>query len=281
MRRSKGPEMKGVFFSVIILLLSLTLMGFTFLLFEFGIESSSDTLRMGTAERINDEIKAAENGFQKIVAKAVEITPAGKSVVFFESLPNGDANGLSGNINSFASFVSNKSSFDMKFNISLTDNTALRIKPSETVYTHPNGFGNNTILITDASAVTRYSLNITLNRTGATPVSWNTTNEDPDGVGFDIIVGGLTGTDFMDSKNLSRSSASRLSVKVPGGNLEIYVGGTDNSRLLIDNTNSIVAFVKTGVFFNRSSNYVAFNDQSINITATEYSISRVAAVRVS
>lgn len=273
-------KMKGMFFSVIVLLLSVTLLGFTFLLFRSNSEISASVLRMGVSDRVMDEIKSYENGFHTILDKAVNVRTTSNAVVFTEDLPNSNANSFWENTNNFKNFVEARSDFLLRLNISLTPNLQLRMMPSNAIYYHPRGFGNETIAVTDATAVTRYSVNITINRTGATPVSWNTTNEDSSGVAFDVTVGGLTGTDFTDSKNLSRASASRLSIKVPGGNIEIYVGGSENSGLVINNTNSIVAFVKTSVFFNQGSNYVTFNAQSINITAGEYNISKVDAVRV-
>ncbi|MBI2076076.1 MAG: hypothetical protein HYT72_02395 [Candidatus Aenigmarchaeota archaeon] len=271
-------KMKGMFFSVIVLLLSLTLLGFTFLLFRSNFESSASVLRMGVTDRIIDEIKSYENGLHTILDKAVNVRTTSNAVVFIEDLPNSNAKSFPENINSFKNFAEARSDFFLRLNIA--PNLGLRMMPSQAIYYHPRGFGNETIEVTNASTVARYSINITINRTGATPVSWNTTNEDPNGIAFDVTVGGLTGTDFTDSKNLSRTSASRLSIKVPGGNIEIYIGGSENSRLVINNTNSIVAFVKTSVFFSQSSNYVTLNDQSINITAGEYNISRIDAVRV-
>ncbi len=276
--------MKGIVLGAGLILLSLTLLSMVFVLSEADTKLSAELSRRHVFDRINDEIKATENGYAEILGKVIQITKSNNTVTFNESLPNGDSAGFVANVNNFKVFAENHSKFKTIITLgAVTTDLPLTVRPAHVLYSHPRGFGNDRIEVTNAQKVLRYSIDILVNRTGANPVEWDEGPEvDANGVGFSIVVRGLTGTDFTYSDNLSRTEKSRLEIKIPGADPVIEIGGEDDTGMLrITNGNPAVLFVTTNMTMNTTELVsVHFPEKSINITASEYNISRVEAIRV-
>ncbi len=274
---------KGVLFSAGLILLSLTLLSLSFLLFTSGKESSSDTARMAVADRINDEARSIENAYSAILSRHVNVAINGNNVSFSETLPEGASDDFFTSISRFETFATNNSEFSVALNTSLLQNRlTLAVIPGGITYTHGNNFGGNETRIANASAVTSYTLNITMNRTGTINLRWITLNEDAGGVRFSVEVRGLTGTSKYASRILSRTSISELQLETGGTQPQIFIGNADDAGMLrVVNGNDDAMFLNITLSLSGNKAVsVEFQKESINITSEEYNITRTSAISI-
>ena len=275
--------MKGFLFGSALILLSLVVLGLSITMSAESARRNSDVLRLSVFDRIDDEIKATSNGYRDILNNFIKISIRGNNVTFSETLKDTSASNFFTFASNFKTFVETNSSFKIKIDLTgITNKLPLRVKPVNALYDHPRDFGDNRLEITNAQQITGYNITIFLNKTGATPVEWDAGPvNDPNGMTINIKTGALSGNDLTFSGTLSRTVVSELVIKFPGSNMIIEIGNEDvPGRLRITNNNPITALVNTTLTINATNLYVAFPDQSINITAGEYNISKVDAVRV-
>ncbi|MBI2971317.1 MAG: hypothetical protein HYY37_02780 [Candidatus Aenigmarchaeota archaeon] len=279
--------MKGIVLGIGVLLLALVLFSMAFMLAESSGRKSRDIDRLHVFDRLDDELKATENAYRDIVGKAIIISRGNRTVFFNETLPSGDAASFTANVDNFRAFVGSHSQFAMKLDMSqVTSTLPLTIRPAGVRYDHPSGFGNGTIDITNAQAVLRYNVSILVNRSHNTPTKWKDgPNVDTNGIGFDITISHNGGTDFAYSNKLSTTLPSAIEIKLPGGNNEITItiGNASMPGMLhiTNNDATIRAFVAVNMTVNTTDLIsVNFPEKSINMTAPEYNISKLDAVRV-
>lgn len=276
--------MKGFLFGSALILLSLVVLGLSITMSTESSQRNSDMLRLSVFDRVDDEIKATNNGYHDILSKFITVNIKGNNITFSETLKDTSASNFFTFASNFKTFVETNSSFKIKIDLSgVTNKLPLRIKPANVLYDHPLDFGDKRIEVTNAQQILGYNITILLNKTGATPVEWGEGPvNDSQGLKVNIISAGLTGNDFSFSGNLSRTGLSELRVKFPGADLIIQIGNENvPGRLRITNDNTaITALVNTTITVNATNLFVPFPDQSINITAGEYNISKVDAVRV-
>ena len=276
--------MKGFLFGSALILMSLVVLGLSITMSTESSKRNSDMLRLSIFDRIDDEIKATNNGYRDILNNFIKISIQGNNATFSETLKDTSASNFFTFANNFKTFVEKNSSFNIKMDLTgVTNKLPLRIKPVNVLYDHPLDFGDKRIEVTNAQQITGYNITIFLNKTGATPVEWEEgPANDANGLRVNIVTGGLTGNDFSFSGTLSRTELSELRIKLPGADTIIRIGNEDvPGRLRITNDNTATAvLVNTTITVNATNLYVAFPDQSINITAGEYNISKVDAVRV-
>ncbi len=274
---------KGVLFSAGLILLSLTLLSLSFLLFTTSMESSSDTARMAVADRINDEARSIENVYSGILSRHVNVTINRNNISFAETLPEGASENFFTAISRFETFAENNSEFSVALNTSLLQNRMpLTVMPNGITYTHENNFGGNETRIANASSVTAYTLNITMNKTGAINLRWLTLNEDAGGVRFSVEVKGLTGTSKYDSRVLSKTSISELQLETGGTQPQIFIGSSDDAgmlRVVNGNEDAMLLNITLSVGANKAVS-VEFQKESINITSEEYNITRASAISI-
>ncbi len=277
--------MKGFLLGSALILLSLSVLGLAIVTTQADRQRNSDMLRLSVFDRIGDEFAATENGYRTIVSEFINLTIKDGNVTFSDTLSDSSASNMANALNNFSNFVETNSGFSIRLNATgITNELPFTIQPSGILYNHPDGFGGKTIEVTNAQQVTGYSIAIMLNRTGATPVEWRKgPYNDSAGIAVSIVTGGLTGNDFSFSGILSRTQTSKLRIKIPGEDMFVNIG--DNSepgKLTIENEDEdILVFVNTTIMTDSADAFVAFPVSSINITAEEYNISRVAPVRVS
>lgn len=274
---------KGVLFSAGLILLSLTLLSLSFLLFTTNMESSSDTARMAVADRINDEARSIENTYSDILSRHVNVTINRNNVSFSETLPEGASSNFFTAISRFKTFAENNSEFPVDLTTYLLQNRMpLTVTPTGITYTHENDFGGNETRIANASSVTSYTLNITMNKTGTINLRWITLNEDAGGTRFSVEAKGLTGTSRYDSRVLSKTSVSELQLETGGTQPQIFVGSADDPGMLrVVNGNDDAMFLNITLAVNASKAVsVKFQKESINITSEEYNITMTSAISI-
>lgn len=276
--------MKGFLFGVSLVTLSLVVLGLSITVYKTNSERNGDLVRLSVFDRLDDEFKATQNGYKIILSNFIDIIVQGNNITFAETLQDTSASDFFTFADNFKTFVEKNSSFSTSIDLSgITNDLPLWVKPVNVLYNHPKNFGKDEIDVTNTGQVIGYNITILLNRTGATPVEWVSGPENNTaGLIVSIVTGGLTGNDFMFSGNLSRTKHSTLKIKIPGDDMFIDIGDKDVLGMLsITNKNkNTVAFVNTTLWVNATNLYVTFPDQSINITASEYSISKLSTVRV-
>lgn len=275
---------KGFLFGSALILLSVVVLVLSITLSTQSAERNSDLSRLSVFDRIDDEVKATQNGYRELLSYFIKIKVRDNNVTFSETLKDTSGSNFFTFANNFKTFVEQNASFKIKIDLSgITSKLPLKILPAGVLYSHPLDFGSKRIEVTNAQQIVGYNITILLNKTGATPVEWEEGPvSDPQGLRVNISVGGLTGNDFTFSGTLSRTELSEIRVKFPGADLIIQIGNEDvPGRLRITNDNTdITALVNTTITVNSTNLYVAFPDQTINITAGEYNISKLDAVRV-
>lgn len=274
--------MKGFLFGSVLMLLSLGALALSVVVSDS--QRDFDAAKLSVFDRVDDELKAANNGYKGILGKFVKIRAIGNNVTFSETLPDTSASDFFVFVGDFTAFVEANATFKIDVNLSsINDTLPLVIRPASAVYHHPDGFGDNILEVISASQVTGYNVTVLLNKTGSTPVEWEQGPvNDPQGMAVYIQTGGLTGHDFVYSGTLSRTQLSKLKLKVPGQDMFIEIGNDTvpgRARVISDNQTT-TALVNTTVTVGMNSPFVTFPGSSINITAGEYNISRIAAVRV-
>lgn len=278
-----AAPLKGILFGSGLILLSLALLSLSFLMFKTSVQSSMDTSRMAVIDRIKDEISSVENAYSVILARYVNATARGNNISFLETLPEGASGGFFTEISRFETFARNNSDFVLEINMSPGTNLPLSL-PRGVIYTHERGFGGNTTGVQSASSVTSYTVNVTVNRTGAPDLFWLSISEVTNGVRFSIEAKGLTGTTRYDTRILSKNSQSELIIDVPGTTADprIFVGNaSDPGGLKIHNNGTDALFLNITVEINATEAlFVSFPQQTINITSGEYNISRTSAIRI-
>jgi len=276
--------MKGFLFGSALILLGLVVLGLSVTMSAESVKRNADLLKLSVFDRLDDEIKATQNGYRELLSYFIKIKVHGNNVTFSETLKDTSASDFFTFASNFKTFVEKNSSFDIKIDLTgITNKLPLRIKPIDILYNHPLDFGDKRIEVTNVQNVVGYNITVLLNKTGATPVEWDEGPvNDFTGLRVSIVTGGHTGNDFTFSGNLSRTELSKLRIKVPGEDMTVEIGDVNvPGRLRITNDNTATAaFVNTTITVNATNLYVGFPDQTINITAEEYNISKIDLVRI-
>jgi len=270
--------MKGILFTACLTILALVVLTASFMFYQQGIEEQGTTARFALFDRIADEFSAAENGFREILeACEVNISVNGNTVTISEPLPNPNSDDFSVNIESWKTFVEDNSDFSTTVDLSgLGDELPIYFNGIR--YYHPS-FGGNIIRITNASEVTAYSVSLQVNTDGNIDVTEDT---EPGSNSFELSI--TTNTDsYYNSWSLDFSRGSDLDIIIENGDtyeISVTVGSvSDYGWLNIDNTGSVDMDITTAVTLSTKP-AVMLSEQSINITESQYNISRVSSVKI-
>lgn len=272
---------KGFLFTVGLVFLALVIFGAAFILFQTNLQRERET-RLSIYDRITNEVQYIENGFREIVLSVALIEVSDKNVTITEDLPNGKADAFKKNTRRFKMFVENKTDFALKINITEI-NASLPFLINGTRYYHENGFGGNKIVIANASSVDAYDLYITTSLTNIN-CNWIDREDATGGVNFTVAILGVGSGPCSGTRyTLERDDTSELKINSTQANIYIRIGDdNDPGELVIDDSeNSAVINVRTKMTFNKNNMLtVSLPEQSINITALEYNISKVGAIRI-
>ena len=273
-------KMKGVLFTACLTLLALVVLSASFLMHQQGMENAGVILKLAPFDRISDEFSSAESGIRGILnAAGISVSVEGNTATISEPLPNPNAYAFDSNINDWEQFIEGSSRFLLDVNMSGLNET-LPICISGARYYHYPVFGSNITRITNASGIANYSLNISVDISGSISMIWDKTEAGPNN--FRIAASTDTGS-ASSEQNLDFSKSSRLSVSVLGPetyNITVAIGdASDPGFLSIENEYYLYTYITTGMTFSTIP-LVYFPEQSINITGSQYNISRVSPIKI-
>ena len=264
--------MKGILFSIGLTMMGLIVLGAALSLAQGRTRENIDILKLSVYDRIYDESASIDNGYRSLVSNAITVTSSGNNVSFKEVLPNPYAADFQLDSARFVLFVRQFKDFEMKISVD-EGNLPMFVLPAGILYNHTNGFGGNTISVSNAQAVKKYDITITLPASGS--FNWTSINTDPGGLEVHIRgePGGYDGTSFLSTSATSVFRASS------GGNDTLLTFGP--GKALDIASNSLTAEITTSMTIDTTAPLsVVLNDESINITASEYNITRIGPVRV-
>ena len=273
--------MKGVFFTVGLLLVGIVVLSASFLVYQSRSIQMSNEARAIISVKMADEAAFIGSGFRDIMDASMNVTVAGNVVSFSEGLPNQRASAFILGAASWENFTESISDFSLDINTTDARFTMpLVIQPDKATYTHPDGFGKGSVKVTNGRNVTSYDLDLTMPVTDAASLSWTALNP---GSSIQFTIRVHAGNElYLPPQGLNAGLQSTLQIIQALQTITIQIGSpTDAGMLLVSNPQLIPSSLVTNVTLNASDMLtVTLPDQSINIKDNQYNISRISAVRV-
>ncbi len=275
--------MRGVLFTACLTILALVVLTASFLFHQQGMEEQGSMARLALFDRMADEFTAAEKGLREIINSSgisgINISAEGFTVSITEPLPNPNSVQLEGNASNWKEFVENTSDFSLSVDISdINDKLSMYINGAE--YVHWPSFGGNNIRVYGAGDVQGYSVLLQINEDGNIIVD-EPVITPPTPHFFNLSI--TTNTDsYSGDWNLRLDKGHNFGIEINNGQYEISItvgSGPDDHWLKIDNQNQADMIVTTSVTLDQEPT-VMFFEQSINITESQYNISRVSSVGI-
>ena len=272
--------MKGVLFSIGLLVLSMTILTTSFIFLQGNIESQEEIARLSIYDRMHSEIKCIENSYSNILSMVVDVSIYDNSVSFRERLPNPNADDFKDNVDGFREFAINNSDFYLQLDMTEVKNDLpLIVEPLGIKYYHDSGFGNNRIAVINSSDIANYSLDLKIAEDGSINTVWNDVAGTDE---FSINIETNTDT-YSETRSLDFSASSTLEINISDATdkfINMVIGDLDIGSLEIENTDNLDLIVYTEMGVESDIPSVTFPKETINMTAVEYKISKLGKIRV-
>ncbi len=264
--------MKGILFSVAILLFAVSVFSAAFLVFQWGMVGFLDSARISLFDRIHDEFVSIQSGIGNIIRNYdTNITVANNTISLTENLPYAYSEETNNMLNNWETFVEERSGFDT--DLSISDINSMPIYINTVKYIHHSDYGANKIEVENGSAVQAYSIEITYSGSGKITAKWEDTN--PGDNSFYISV--ETSSDsYTSSKNLDFSKGNSLNIEIDNGteyDIAIQIGkGRDPGYLRVDDGDRLPTTVTTNIIFAQAvttvstENYIRISENTFNVT---------------
>ncbi len=270
--------MKGILFSVGLILMGLIILGATFVIAQARLNENVDVLKLAVFDRMYDETRSIGNGYKTIVLSAIDVNIIDNSITFTESIPNPNAGRFKDDAVKFKQFAESFAEFSL--NVTPKEGTLpLLILPSFIKYDHPNGFGGNAISITNASSVKKYDLDLFVKLAGDINFNWNPKRDDPAGLEVHIHADTFNNS-FDQTVFLDRGVVSIFEVKSAGKKVTLTFNELPGSLNIVDNDNVGADVTNMITVDTKEPLFLALNEESINIAVAEYNITSKGPVRV-
>ncbi len=277
--------MKGIFFSVMIVVLGLVLLSSAVLISLSGFREQDIVSRIVVFNRMQDEIEYISREMTTIM-NIFNITAIvdGKTVSITENNPFPNVRGFELDMENWKNFTESNSDFTLTLDITEAKNT-LPLKINNKVeYRHTNGLSGNKVTVENASVVNNYTVFILVNSDGNIKFDWGSIQAGSQN--FTLIVKTNTKTDSTSKLlNFSKGSDLEVEIKLPSGGdkiIDLAIGkGADPGFLKIDNKDRLATIITTNITLDTTEEIeVTLPGSTINIRSNQYNISRVGAVKV-
>ena len=245
--RKKGKAKKGFLFTASLVITALVISSLAVFVMQTGYSERRNTASVAVFDTMKNDIDWIGNGIIKIIKAAdLNVSVYNHTVSIREPLPNPHFSNFSDNIANWTAFAGNFSFTKPSISTSGFENDlGFVFSPSLTIYTHPNGFGGDSIMVESASEVTKYTIDIIIDTLEGTDLNWDIQSGGTD---LDIVVATHASNETAQIQTLDPDVLSRLFVWTPSGTITIEFGSpTDRGRHVISNPNSINATVETNV----------------------------------
>jgi hypothetical protein len=270
--------MKGIFYTLGLTMLATIFLFLVIVMFQHNSFMQKDISNIALFDNMNNEIAYIENGYKNIVNSAVNITISENIVIFEEQLPNIKATKFFEFADTFKELVENNSAFDLNINISKIQNALpLYVYPVGVLYNHTNGFGGNSVALSNTSLVTAYEINMTASSDGTINVTWSAVS-GPNALTITVSSGNETKT---YSKSLDFSQQTTVTIKIGSSTDTINVGGIDFGKLTIQNNDISALVSRIKATFSTTQNMeVNFPENTVTITSQEARVTKTDAIRI-
>lgn len=225
--------MKGILFTACLTILALVVLTASFIFHLQGIKEQENVARLAVFDRMLDEFVSTENGYKNILKFSnVSITIENNTVSFSEPLPYPHPEIFNSSLENWKEFVEANSDFDLILDI--TGIGALPFNINGAKYYHHRDFGDNKIIIENASSVIAYSIKLTTNISGAITAQWTSHISGPNA--FNITVE-TTNDSYFNATWLNFTRGSTLEIDITDGqhyDINIQIGkGSDYGYLSV------------------------------------------------
>lgn len=270
--------MRGVLFTACLTILALVVLTTSFLFHQQGMEEQGSIARLALFDRMADEVAAVENGFKEILKTAgLEISIEGNVVSISEPMPNPNFDNFNDYEINWKDFVENNSDFSLTLEGDFTADPSLIIQPGGIEYTHTGALGGDTIEVWNTSSIIAYVIDITIDINEDVSTGWSPLHIGTD-INFTIYI--HANNEIFISELIDSNQISTLVIHIPGkAPIQVKVGKPADIR--IGGAGEVNATVVTSMTINTTETLsIALFEQSINITESQYNISRVSPVGI-
>ena len=273
--------MRGVLFSVSVVILGLSLLAFVVLISNFGHQEQASASRLVVFNRMQDEVEYVSRELISILnIFNISVTVNGKTVSITEDNPFPNRERFEISMDNWKTFTESNSDFSLNLDVADIKNTLPLIINDQVEYTHTNGVSGNKITVENASLVANYSVFVLVKANGTIDFDWDEVN--PGNQNFTLTVKTNTNQNTT-SKNLDFSKGNELKVDIGSSEIEIGIGkGSDTGFFKLDNKDQLPITIITNITLNTTGEVkVALPTGIINITSSLYNINRVTEPKIS
>ncbi len=272
--------MKGMFFTLGITLMALVLLTLVVLVNHSVTESQPAVSEMVIFNRMQDEIEYTSRELISIVNLFnITVSVDGNTVSIQEDLPFPNVGRFQTNMQDWKTFTETNSNFNLDLDVTDISNTLPLVINDQVEYRHTNGLSGNKIEVGNASLVESYSIEILVQGDGNVTFGWNEIESGDQNFTLTVKTNNQTNS---TSQSLDFSKGSELDVEIGGSEINIGIGkGSDAGFLKVDNEDQLTLTLTTNITLNTAGDVkVSFPDSIINISSSQYNISRVTTARV-
>lgn len=271
--------MKGVFYSLTILIVGLVLLSLVVIISQKNLDDQKSITRIVVANRMQDEITYISRELISIINLFnITVVVDGQTVSITEYLPFPNKNRFETDLTNWKTFTESNSDFNLTVDVTDISNTLPLIINNQVEYKHTNGVSGNKITVENASPVLSYSLNMEIHADGNISVKWDDKESGIQRFSLSITT---NNDSFSDSWMLDFSKGNELEIDIDPGSghsskIETQVGkGNDKGFFKVDNKDKLPMILTTNITLNTTSVTVNFPNSIINIQSPQYNISRI------
>lgn len=270
--------MRGVLFTACLTILALVVLTTSFLFHQQGIEEQGSIGRLALFDRMADEFAAAENGFKEVLKIiGINISIEENVVNISEPLSNSNFDDFNDYAKNWRDFVEGNSDFSLTLEGDFDEDLSLIIQPSGIEYTHGTALGGDTIEVLNTSSITAHVIDITIDINENVSTGWSPLHEGED---INVTIYIHANNEIVINETIDSDKESTLVIHIPG-EVPIQVKVGKDADLRIGSAGDVNATVVMSMTVNTTETlYITLLEQSINITESQYNISRVSTVGI-
>jgi len=258
---------KGVLFTIGLLFLSLIILTFSIVIYNFEKSKQEVTTTMIILERTYNENQAIQTGLKEIFQNksGIILEKNATYIKFKESLPNSKSDIFKNFMIEYKHYIENNTATKLKLN-EIVEKLPLKIQPQNITYFHEHFGGNKISIVPDKINFDGYFLKIETNKNITSCII----NLEPGNLSFEVRVVGISGDPCQNVTKINPYGNNFVKV-----NEKIKIN-VDNGKLSIVNEYKEPISVETKLYL--TSKEVCYPSKIINTSYPIFGISKVNTV---